>query len=215
MNGPRNICLLKAHSRLDARSGPRASSAGPRGEASSPERPLRDRIDGIEIGWAGLSRRAGSMGLYAGVEAGGSKFICEVAASPTSRPLDSLRVETTDPEETLGKVERFLVRHGPDAVGIASFGPLDLHKGSRTFGRITSTPKPGWHDADIANRLRRAVGVPVGFDFEILLLEHSSTTSISGPPGDRSGGRGRSPATGSGEGRAPAPSAVGIITGLM
>lgn len=68
------------------------------------------------------------MTLYAGVEAGGSKFVCEVAASPTSKPKATLRVETTTPDETLGKVEAFLGRHRPEAIGIASFGPVDLHR---------------------------------------------------------------------------------------
>src|SRR3546814_1388606 len=36
-----------------------------------------------------------------------------------------------------------------NAVGIASFGPVDLDPGSPRFGHIRTTPKPGWSGADI------------------------------------------------------------------
>ena len=47
-------------------------------------------------------------------------------------------------------------RHGPiHALGIASFGPVDLARSSPTYGFITSTPKPGWRNTRIAGRLAR------------------------------------------------------------
>jgi fructokinase len=48
------------------------------------------------------------------------------------------------------------------AVGIGSFGPVDLHPESKTFGYITTTPNSGREIRDLARALRRAFGVPVG-----------------------------------------------------
>jgi fructokinase len=102
------------------------------------------------------------------VEAGGTKFVCGVGTSPAD--LVTARIPTTTPAETLEAVVGFLRREAGralEAVGIASFGPVDLHPGSPTFGYITSTPKPGWRGTDLAGTLGRAFGVPVGFDTDV------------------------------------------------
>jgi fructokinase len=44
---------------------------------------------------------------------------------------------------------------------------VDLVKGSPTYGYITSTPKPGWRNADVARALSQALGVPAGFDTDV------------------------------------------------
>lgn len=53
------------------------------------------------------------------------------------------------------------------AIGIGSFGPVDLNPASRTWGFITSTPKAGWQNTDLAGPLARALSVPVGFDTDV------------------------------------------------
>src|SRR5207247_11223707 len=56
----------------------------------------------------------------------------------------------------------FLEQGQLDAIGIGSFGPVDL----RT-GYITSTPKAGWQNFDLAGALRGALQAPVGFDTDV------------------------------------------------
>ena len=109
--------------------------------------------------------------LYGAIEAGGTKFVCLVGSGPDDIRAET-RFPTTTPEATLRNALEFLraeqVRQGPlAAVGIASFGPVDLHPGSATFGFITSTPKPGWANVDVAGAARAALGVPVGFDTDV------------------------------------------------
>jgi len=109
--------------------------------------------------------------LYGAIEAGGTKFVCLVGSGPDDIRAET-RFPTTTPEATLRSALEFLraeqVRQGPlAAVGIASFGPVDLHPGSATFGFITSTPKPGWANVDVAGAARAALGVPVGFDTDV------------------------------------------------
>jgi fructokinase len=38
---------------------------------------------------------------------------------------------------------------------------------SRTFGYITTTPKPGWANVDIVGPIRQAFDIPVGFDTDV------------------------------------------------
>lgn len=109
--------------------------------------------------------------LYAGLEAGGTKFNCVVGAGPGDIRAET-RIPTTTPEATLREALEFFRAQratlGPlTAAGIASFGPVDLDPASATYGFITSTPKPGWAHTDIVGPVRRALGVPVQFDTDV------------------------------------------------
>jgi fructokinase len=90
-----------------------------------------------------------------------------------SGPQDLVRatIPTTTPEETLGRVVEFfqheMTARPLAALGVASFGPVDLDPRSPKFGFITSTPKPGWSNVDICGVLRRALEIPVGFDTDV------------------------------------------------
>jgi fructokinase len=109
--------------------------------------------------------------LRGGVEAGGTKFVCVVGTGIGDVRAET-RILTTTPADTLTAVVRFFEDatrlHGPlAALGVGSFGPVDLHPASPTFGTITSTPKPGWAGTDVVGTLRRALGVPVAFDTDV------------------------------------------------
>jgi fructokinase len=54
-----------------------------------------------------------------------------------------------------------------EAVGVGSFGPIDLRRSSRSFGFITTTPKPGWAQTNVAGRLEESLDVPVAFDTDV------------------------------------------------
>jgi fructokinase len=109
--------------------------------------------------------------LYGAVEAVGTKFVCMAGTGPADM-REQTRFATTTPAETLQHTVTFFraveSRLGKLAgVGIASFGPLDLHQDSPTYGFITSTPKAGWANVDIAGSIRDALGVPVGIDTDV------------------------------------------------
>lgn len=108
------------------------------------------------------------MGLYGGVEAGGTKFVCAVGDGRGSL-YAFVRFPTTTPDETLGRAVRFFSGFGDQlgAVGVGSFGPVDLDPGSPTFGFVTTTPKPGWANADVRGALARALGQPVFFTTDV------------------------------------------------
>jgi fructokinase len=110
--------------------------------------------------------------LLAGVELGGTKCVCLIGTAHDEIRARE-RIETgADPAVALGRIEKILRDwqrlHGPfAALGIASFGPVDLARQSPTYGFITTTPKPGWRNVDVAQRLARAFAVPVGFDTDV------------------------------------------------
>jgi len=112
--------------------------------------------------------------IVGAIEAGGTKFVCAVGSGPGERMLARAQFPTGgDPKALLAEVVGWLVgqqaRFGPlAALGVASFGPVDLDERSPTYGFITTTPKPGWRGTDILGPLRRAFpGVPLGFDTDV------------------------------------------------
>lgn len=105
--------------------------------------------------------------LFGGIEAGGTKFVCAVGTGPDDIRAE-VRFPTTTPEETIGQALAFFrAQEGVTAVGIAAFGPLDPDPNSPTFGHITTTPKPGWANVDLAGAVRQGLGVPIGFDTDV------------------------------------------------
>lgn len=105
--------------------------------------------------------------LVGAVEAGGTKFRCAVVSSDLTI-VDSRHVLTTDPDTTLSTVVEFLERSGPvSALGIASFGPVDLDPDSPGYGSIADTPKPGWSGAPILGRLSETLGVPASIQTDV------------------------------------------------
>lgn len=108
--------------------------------------------------------------LYGGIEAGGTKFVCMIASS-SRKICASARFPTTNPEETLEGALAFFKEHSRkypiSALGIASFGPLDLDPESLTYGYITTTPKLPWSNTDIASILKTGLDVPVFLDTDV------------------------------------------------
>jgi fructokinase len=109
--------------------------------------------------------------LLGSIEAGGTKFVAAIATGPDNI-IETVRIDTTTPDETLGATIEWLreaaKRHGNlAAVGIASFGPVELDRAAPNWGMITNTPKAGWANTCVAGRVRDALGVPVGFDTDV------------------------------------------------
>ena len=108
--------------------------------------------------------------LFAGVELGGTKCICTLASGPGG-VVEQCTVPTTVPAETLPAIVAVLDRwwSGPGfrALGIASFGPIDLKPQSISHGQILATNKAGWPGTDVRGILSAPYAVPVGFDTDV------------------------------------------------
>ncbi len=116
---------------------------------------------------------------YGALEAGGTKFVCAVTDAD-GNILAETRMPTQDPAGTLNATCRFFAEAftslgAPKALGVASFGPVELNRSSPRYGHIGKTPKPGWSHTDMAGALKREFGCPVGFDTDVnaaALAEH-------------------------------------------
>lgn len=107
-------------------------------------------------------------GKIALIEAGGTKFIVGVADALAGIEART-RIDTTTPRETIAAAIKWLQNQQPgyDAVGVASFGPLDLNRSSKQWGHVTRTAKPHWSGADIAGPLGNALDCAVAIDTDV------------------------------------------------
>jgi fructokinase len=107
--------------------------------------------------------------LVAGVELGGTKCLCILASGPKDIRAE-VRFATRTAAETLPAIHELLKKwraaHPFHALGIASFGPLDLNEASASFGALVRTPKPGWEGALVRPR-ELFPGMPIGFDTDV------------------------------------------------
>lgn len=113
----------------------------------------------------------------AGIELGGTTCVVAIAkeSSPTTI-IDRIEVQTTTKEETFQAMANFLKEkltqlniEAFSAVGIASFGPVDLNKSSKTFGFITSTPKERWGYVDVVGFFKKELkeNTPIVFETDV------------------------------------------------
>jgi fructokinase len=81
--------------------------------------------------------------MFGGIEAGGTKFVCRIGTGPDD--LKTAQFPTSTPNITVASVIDFFKTSGTqlDAIGIRSFGPVDLDPKLAAFRHTTSTPKPG------------------------------------------------------------------------
>ena len=101
------------------------------------------------------------------IETGGTKFVCAVGTE-TGELINQVRISTGLPQETMDQVVAFFRAQGPlAAIGIGSFGPVQLNRNSRRFGFITNTPKVAWRDFDLLGAVRSALSVPIAIDTDV------------------------------------------------
>lgn len=105
--------------------------------------------------------------MFGAIEAGGTKFVCAVGTCLND--LHIVNFPTTAPEETLSKCFEFFDSYKENlrAIGIGSFGPIDLNLQSASYGYITDTPKAGWSNTDFVGPFRQRYQVPVAFDTDV------------------------------------------------
>ena len=131
--------------------------------------------------------------LLAAIEAGGTSWVAALAWSDDlGQPFERIEVSTTeDPEHTITQIKVWIRKHtnvtvytegipsngygNIEAIGVASFGPIDPQPSSPTYGFITSTPKPGWGNTDVLGGL----GLKVNGEFAH--IPHRFDTDVNAP----------------------------------
>lgn len=107
--------------------------------------------------------------LIGGIEAGGTKIVCGVAEVKDGRVTikDQVRFPTTTAREVIGETISCFKKYPIQSLGIATFGPIDVHPNSPTYGSIKATPKEGWQEVDLVHPFEKALGIPVAFDTDV------------------------------------------------
>ncbi|MCI1985027.1 MAG: ROK family protein [Lactobacillus sp.] len=103
---------------------------------------------------------------YGSIEAGGTKFVLAVG-DESLHVLVKEQIPTTTPEETLRRCTAFFKAHPVAALGIGSFGPIDIVPQSPTYGQILATPKPGWQGTNMVAYFEKALLVPVALTTDV------------------------------------------------
>jgi fructokinase len=104
--------------------------------------------------------------MIGGIEAGGTKFVCAVGDAP-QRVQASMSIPTGPPAATLAQVMAFFRPYPLRGLGLATFGPIELDRGSPAYGQILSTPKLAWQGCRIVDILQAALRVPIAVDTDV------------------------------------------------
>lgn len=104
--------------------------------------------------------------MLGAIEAGGTKFVCAVG-DHEGNIINRVSIPTTIPEETMKEVISFFQEYDIEAIGIGSFGPIDVNTDSSTYGYITTTPKTSWKNYPFVKTIKDTFHVPVGFNTDV------------------------------------------------
>lgn len=100
------------------------------------------------------------------IEAGGTKFVCAIGTK-NLEIVDRVSFPTTTPEETMALVVDYFKQFDLLAIGIGSFGPIDIHRDSPTYGYITSTPKLAWKNYNFVGEMKKHFSVPMDWTTDV------------------------------------------------
>ena len=109
----------------------------------------------------------------AAVEGGGTTWVAVISEGSPGNIVDRADFVTETPLITLPKIKEWLKTKSFDALGVASFGPIDCRPSSANYGFITTTPKPNWGNTDVL----RLLGV---YD-EFKDIPHKFDTDVNAP----------------------------------
>lgn len=110
--------------------------------------------------------------FLAGIELGGTWCRCIAGTGPDHIAAEE-DVATRDPASTLAALAQVLQRWQDSlgelsALGLASFGPLELRRDSPRYGRFGATPKPGWPGVDLRGFFAQRLAVPIGLTTDVI-----------------------------------------------
>lgn len=104
--------------------------------------------------------------MLGALEAGGTKMVMAVGDGRLAIVRSAI-CATRLPDETVQDILAFFRVEKIDALGIASFGPVNLDRHSPQYGAITNTPKLAWRNYPLLQTLRDALGVPCAMDTDV------------------------------------------------
>lgn len=101
-----------------------------------------------------------------GIETGGTKIVCGIGTED-GEIIERTSFPTTTPVETINQISMYFKDKNINAIGVGSFGPIDLNENSETYGYIKDTPKPNWSHVNFMGELSKRFSVPIKFDTDV------------------------------------------------
>jgi fructokinase len=117
--------------------------------------------------------------LFGSIEAGGTKFVCAVG-NDEDQIIKRVSFPTTTPSETMKQVFDFFDPYNLKAIGIGSFGPIDVNPNSQTYGYIKNTPKLSWANYNFVGAIKSRFEIPVGWSTDVNVAALSEATKGAG-----------------------------------
>lgn len=109
------------------------------------------------------------------IEAGGTKFVCGYG-NEEGIIEDRVSFPTEQPERTLEQVIAYFKDKQVEAIGVGTFGPINIDPASPEYGYVTTTPKPGWSNYPFLPTLKKAFDVPFGWDTDVNAAAYGEAT---------------------------------------
>ncbi len=103
---------------------------------------------------------------YGAMEAGGTKIISAVGTAD-GKIIEQIEVPTQSPEETLPQLVEFYKQYELSAMGIGTFGPVELQAASKDYGCILNSPKKQWKGFNFYQYFTEQLGCKVVVDTDV------------------------------------------------
>lgn len=103
--------------------------------------------------------------ILGALETGGTKMVCAIG-DEKGNIFEQAKFPTEKPEETMKNVVGFFKDKGIQALGIASFGPVELNPEKPHYGSILESSKTDWRYFNILESLR-ILGVPMELETDV------------------------------------------------
>lgn len=103
--------------------------------------------------------------LYGALEGGGTKMVLAVVTKE-GKIINQTTIPTTTQKETTEKMVQYFKQYKIKALGIGTFGPVDVNQSSPTYGSILNTPKEGWKGYSYIDSFKE-LGVPIKIDTDV------------------------------------------------
>lgn len=104
--------------------------------------------------------------ILGALEAGGTKMVCAIG-DELGNIQEQISLPTKTPAETIPQIVDFFRKHQVVALGIGSFGPIDLNCSSDTYGYILDTPKLAWRNYNFLGTMKELLQIPTGWDTDV------------------------------------------------
>lgn len=103
--------------------------------------------------------------ILGALEAGGTKMVCAIG-DENGNIFEQIKIPTTTPNETMEKIVDYFKDKNIVALGVAAFGPVEVHKDATNYGKILETTKEAWKYFDLVGSLR-PLGVPINLETDV------------------------------------------------